>query len=73
MRAGGDGISVGRSPGKPAKVRWTIWDELLQMSRVFKRTIAGFKAGETQSMWMNLGAVRRTLEKLGVETTEGKV
>ncbi len=43
------------------------------MSRVFKRTIAGFKAGETQSMWMNLGAVRRTLEKLGVETTEGKV
>jgi hypothetical protein len=44
---------------------------LQSFSGVSKRAIAGFEAGETRPMRMNLEAIRQTLEKLGVEFTEG--
>jgi predicted transcriptional regulator len=46
-------------------------DELSKLSGVSKRAIAGFEAGETRPMRMNLEAIRMTLEKLGVELIEG--
>jgi predicted transcriptional regulator len=45
-------------------------DELSKLSGVSKRAIAGFEAGETKPMRMNLTAIRQTLEKLGIEFVE---
>jgi predicted transcriptional regulator len=46
-------------------------DELARQSGVSKRAIAAFEAGESKLMRLNHQAVRQTLERAGVEFTDG--
>ena len=47
-------------------------DELARQSGVSKRAIAAFEAGESQLMRLNHEAVRQTLERAGVQFTDGE-